>query len=73
MVCFLTVNKLKAIKTGLVVNEKVMDIVRIVRTIGIPLVVFVIKLILKKNRGRANLGLGPWAAVEPPMGKEVFK
>ena len=61
MVCFLTVNKLKAIKTGLVVNEKVMDIVRIVRTIGIPLVVFVIKLILKKIGAGLTwaLGLGP--------------
>ena len=58
---FLSVNKLKAIKTALVVNENVMDIVRIVRTIGIPLVVFVIKLILKKIGARLTwaLGLGP--------------
>jgi len=58
---FLSVNKLKAIKTALVVNENVMDIVRIVRTIGIPLVVFVIKLILKKIGAGLTwaLGLGP--------------
>ena len=61
MVCFLTVNKLKAIKTVGCRRKSVVDIVRIVRTIGIPLVVFVIKLILKKIGAGLTwaLGLGP--------------